>query len=208
MWWQYLCVFFGAFIFDVVPVPLPPAFTVMILFQVMFGLSIWPVIVIGVAGSILGRYLLTLYIPYLSEKVLKHSKSEDVQFLGTQFAERGWKGQAIILLYTLLPLPTTPIFIAGGISRIRAIYLIPAFTLGKFTSDAISVHLGSYASESLEKVIEKGITWNSAIGLLIGSVLISGLLFVNWRVLIVKRKFLLSFHVWKKSKPVGDQATD
>ena len=62
MWWEYLFVLLGTIAVDITPLPLPPAFTVMVLFQIMFGLSIWPVIVIGVIGSIIGRYILTLYI--------------------------------------------------------------------------------------------------------------------------------------------------
>jgi len=38
----------------------------MVFLQITFGLNIWWVIVIGVAGSILGRYVLTLYIPLLA----------------------------------------------------------------------------------------------------------------------------------------------
>ena len=78
MWWQYLLVFTGALLFDVVPFPFPPAFTIMVFLQIMFDLNIWWVIVIGVAGSILGRYILTLYITLLSGKFFKRSKNEDV----------------------------------------------------------------------------------------------------------------------------------
>lgn len=66
MWWQYLLVFIGSFLFDVVPFPFPPAFTIMVFLQIIFGLNIWTVIGIGVADSILGRYILTLYIPFLA----------------------------------------------------------------------------------------------------------------------------------------------
>src|SRR5665647_3464092 len=97
MWWQYLLVFFGAFLFDVVPFPFPPAFTIMVFLQIMFGLNIWLVIVIGVAGSILGRYILTLYIPLMATKIFKRSKNEDVQFLGKKMKEKGWRSQMVIL---------------------------------------------------------------------------------------------------------------
>ena len=78
--------FIGAFICDIVPFPFPPAFTVMILLQLMFKLNVWAVIVIGVAGSVLGRYLLTLYIPKLSDSVFKPDKNEDVKYLGPRHA--------------------------------------------------------------------------------------------------------------------------
>jgi membrane protein YqaA with SNARE-associated domain len=198
MWWQYLLVFLGAFLFDVVPFPLPPAFTIMVFLQVVFGLDIWWVIVIGVAGSILGRYMLTLYVPSLADRIFKKSKNEDVQFLGERMKALGWRGQAAILAYTLLPLPTTPIFLASGMARINAIYVIPVFFVGKFTSDAITVHLGKYASENIENIIEKGFSLPSAISLTVGLFFLSGIIFIDWRSLLLKKKLLLNFRVLKR----------
>jgi len=206
MWWQYLLVFIGAFLFDVVPFPLPPAFTVMIFLQIVFGLDIWWVIIIGVMGSILGRYLLTLYIPLLADRIFKKSKNKDVQFLGEQMKDLGWRGQAAILTYTLLPLPTTPIFVASGMARINAIYVIPTFFVGKFTSDAITVHLGKYASESIENIIEKGFSWPSAVSLIFGLVFLCGTLFIDWRSLLLKRKLLVNFRVFKRRSIVKQNA--
>jgi len=49
--------------------------------------------------------------------------------------EKGWRSQIIIIAYSLLPLPTTPLFLAGGMAKIKPIYIIPAFFIGKFTSE-------------------------------------------------------------------------
>lgn len=200
MWWQYLFVFVGAFLFDVVPIPFPPAFTIMIFLQVTFNLDIWWVIIIGVTGSILGRYLLTLYIPFLAGRIFKKSKNEDVQFLGEKLKEKGWKSQAAILAYTLLPLPTTPLFLASGIAKINARYIIPVFFVGKFTSDAVTVHLGKYVSENTESILQGGISWKSITSLALGLLFISSVLFIDWRSLIQKNKFVLTFRIWKHSK--------
>src|SRR3569833_569132 len=202
MWWQYALVFTGAFLFDVVPFPFPPAFTIKVLLQVVFGLDIWPVIVIGVIGSVFGRYVLTLYIPYLAKRIFKKSKNEDVQFLGDQMKEQGWKGQLAILAYTLLPLPTTPIFLASGMSRINAIYIMPMFLAGKFTSDAVTVHLGKYVTENAESILHNSVSWRSLLSFAIGTVFLSAVLFIDWRSLIHKKKFLLNFRIWKSSKPL------
>jgi len=199
MWWQYLFVFLGAFLFDVVPIPFPPAFTIMIFLQITFNLNIWWVIIIGVAGSILGRYLLTLYIPFLAGRIFKKSKNEDVQFLGEKLKEKGWKSQAAILAYTLLPLPTTPLFLASGMAKINARYIIPAFFVGKFTSDAVTVHLGKYVSENTESILQGGISWKSITSLVLGLLFISSVLFIDWRSLIQKNKFVFTFRIWKHS---------
>ena len=197
MWWQFLLVFIGAFAFDVVPFPFPPAFTIMIFLQIMFNLNIWAVITIGVMGSVFGRYVLTLYIPYLAGKIFKQEKNEDVQFLGKKMKEKGWKSQLVILTYSLLPLPTTPLFLAGGMAKIRALYIIPAFFIGKFTSDAVAVHLGKYASENTKNIVEGALSWKSIASLVLGLLLLFALLFIDWRTLIQHKKLKLNFKIWK-----------
>jgi len=197
MWWQYTFVFLGALLMDITPLPLPPAFTVMILFQITFGLPIWPVIVVGVIGSIVGRYILTLYIPVVSDRIFKPSKNEDIRFLGDKLKTKGWKSQLFILFYTLMPLPSTPLFIAGGIARMKPLYIIPAFFVGKFTSDSIAVFLGKVASENTQSLIKGILSWKSFAGLLLGLLFIFCLVFIDWRSLLQEKKLRLKFNIWK-----------
>jgi membrane protein YqaA with SNARE-associated domain len=157
MWYHYFLVFLGAFFFDVVPFPFPPAFTIMVTLQILYDLNIWAVIFIGVAGSILGRYVLTLYIPKLAGKIFKRAKTEDIEFLGNQMHEKGWRSQVMILAYSLLPLPTTPLFLAAGIARLKPIKIIPAFFVGKFISDTIAVTLGNYATKKRKSNFRRSI---------------------------------------------------
>ena len=197
MWWQYALVFIGALLVDVVPLPLPPAFTVMVFLQIVYDLNIWAVIGIGVAGSILGRYILTLYIPKLSTKMFNPAKNEDVQFLGEKMKQKGWKSQGLILLYSLLPLPTTPLFIAGGMAKMKPIYIIPPFIIGKLISDMVAVLLGKYATENTNGLMDGLVSWKSISGFAIGIFLIFVLLFVDWRTLLQKKKFTLKFTIMK-----------
>jgi uncharacterized membrane protein YdjX (TVP38/TMEM64 family) len=197
MWWHYVLVFVGAFIFDVVPIPFPPAFSIMVFLQIMFGLNIWWVVVLGVAGSILGRYVLTLYIPLLADKIFKPQKNKEVQFLGEKMQEKGWKSQLLILTYSLLPLPTTPLFLAGGMARLKPIQMIPAFFVGKFISDAVAVHLGNFAAKNVQELINASLSWKSISSLILGILLIAALLFIDWFALLEKKKFVLNFKIWK-----------
>jgi membrane protein YqaA with SNARE-associated domain len=197
MWWQYLLVFAGAFLFDVVPIPFPPAFSIMVPLQILFGLNTWLVIIIGVAGSIIGRFVLTLYIPLLADKIFKPEKNKEVQFLGKKMSEKGWKSQLIIVAYSLLPLPTTPLFLAGGMARIKPIQIIPAFFVGKFISDSVAVHLGKFASKNFDGIINASLSWKSITGLVVGLILICALLFIDWFSLLEKKKFKLNFKIWK-----------
>lgn len=197
MWWQYILIFLGALLFDVVPFPFPPAFTIMVFFQIVFQLDVWVVIVVGVAGSVIGRYIVLLYAPLIARKYLKVSKNKDIQFLGEKMRENKWKGQMVILAYSLLPIPTTPLFLGAGISNLKPIYIIPAFLIGKFTSDAIALHAGKYASENAQSIIDNALSWQSIASLVLGLLLIFCLLFVDWRTLIQKGKLVFNFRILK-----------
>ncbi len=197
MWWQYLLVFGGALLVDIVPFPLPPAFTVIVLLQLTFDLNIWIAIVAGVAGSIAGRWILSLYIPKVSGKLFKRKKNEDVQYLGKKMKEKGWKGQALIVVYSLMPLPTTPLFIAGGMAKLKPWHIIPAFVVGKFASDTAAVVMGKTAVANFEELIQGMLSWKSIAGLALGLLLIFALLFVDWRTLLQHKKLRLKFAIWK-----------
>ncbi|MFB9088445.1 hypothetical protein [Flavobacterium paronense] len=149
------------------------------------------------AGSILGRYILTLYIPFISDKYFKPAKNEDIMFLGKKLKEKGWKSQLVIIAYSLLPLPTTPLFVAGGMSKISPLYIIPAFFVGKFISDTIALSFGKFASENIETIENHIISWQSISGFLASLLLLFALIFIDWRTLIQKKKFLLKFKVFK-----------
>jgi membrane protein DedA with SNARE-associated domain len=197
MWWQYLLVFVCSCAVDIVPFPLPPAFTIIVALQLIFHLNLWAVIFIGVAGSILGRYILTLYIPRIADHIFKPSKNEDVQYLGKQLKQKGWKSQMAILVYSLLPMPTTPLFIAGGMAKMKPYYIIPAFFVGKLISDTIAVLMGEYAAKNTQDLIHGMINWKSIVGLVVGFLLIAAILFIDWRTLLQHKKFSLKFQIWK-----------
>ena len=192
-----MLVFIGAFLFDVVPFPSPPAFTIMVFLQIMYDLNIWFVIFTGVIGSILGRYVLTLYIPKIAGKLFNPEKNEDVQYIGRVMKSKGWKSQLVIIAYSLLPLPTTPLFIAAGMAKLKPIYIIPAFFIGKFTSDSILVYFGKYGAKSAGNLLRGGVNWQSILSLCIGIFLVAILLFIDWRALIQKKEYKLNFRIWK-----------
>ncbi|SFU17437.1 membrane protein DedA, SNARE-associated domain [Algoriphagus locisalis] len=197
MWWQYFLVFLGALLFDIVPFPFPPAFTIMVFLQIVFKLNIWWVVLIGVAGSVLGRYILLLYSPLLAKRYLKESKNHDIQFLGDKMRENKWKGILLILAYSLLPLPTTPLFLGAGISKIKASYVIPAFIVGKFTSDTIALFLGAYAVENVQTILDQAFSLKAIASLVLAFFLLFCLFFIDWRTLIQTKKLVWNFKILK-----------
>ena len=169
----------------------------MILLQIYFNLDVWTVIVVGVACSVTGRYILTLYIPRVAGVLFNPTKNEDVRFLGEKLKAKGWKSHLAIFTYSLLPLPTTPLFIAGGMAKMKPYYIIPGFIAGKFISDSISVFAGKYTTENMPELLSGTLSWKSISSLIIGFLLIFALLFIDWRTMLEQKKFRLKFNIWK-----------
>jgi len=82
-------------------------------------------------------------------------------------------------------------------ARIKPLYIIPAFFIGKFTSDAVSVHLGKYAADNAVSVLESAVSLKSFASIALGLLLIGALLFIDWRTLIQDKRFQLNFKIWK-----------
>ena len=197
MFYYYLFVFVAALLVDLVPFVGPPAWVAMVFFQMKYGLNIWLVLVAGVIGSTLGRYLLSLYIPALSGKFISVNKQEDIEFIGKKLGDKGWRVRFFVFLYTLVPLPSTPLFTAAGMAHISAINIIPSFVGGKFISDMIMVLSGDYAVRNATSIVSGFWSWKSISGAIAGVLIILLFLGIDWRMLLQSKKFRLNFKIWK-----------
>ena len=195
--WIYILVFIAACIVDLVPFIGPPAWTVMVFFQMRYNLNIWLVLSAGVIGSTLGRYLLSLYVPWLSDKFIKVKKNDDLKFIGQQLKTKSWQVQFFVLVYTLTPLPSTPLFTAAGMARIKPMQILPAFFVGKFVSDMVMVMAGDYVAQNASSLIHGFLNWRTILTILPGVLIIALPLFIDWRMLIQEKKFRLNFRIWK-----------
>jgi membrane protein YqaA with SNARE-associated domain len=195
--WAYVLVFLASLIVDLVPFIGPPAWTAMVACQLYFDLNIWVVLAFGVPGSALGRYIYSKYVPYLSNRFIKREKNQDVEFVGRKLNHNKWKTRAFALFYTLLPLPSTPLFTAAGIGKVNAWNIIPSFFIGKFISDALMVIAGDYVAKNATDVFQGIVSWESISAIALGIILVLIFLFIDWRTLLQEKKFRLHFRIWK-----------
>jgi membrane protein YqaA with SNARE-associated domain len=193
----YFLVFFFSLLVDSVPLVGPPAWMVMVFFQLRYHLDIWTVLFLGVTGSAIGRYIYGYYIPLISNKYIKPQKNEDLKFLGSKLSKNTWKVQLFVLLFTLMPLPSTPLFTASGMARIKTIKILPAFFIGKFISDAAMVLAGNYVVENIDEMVKGFLSWRSIVGTVIVVFIICIFLFIDWHKLLEHKKLRLNFRIWK-----------
>ena len=128
--WPYLFVFLAALAVDTIPFFAPPAWFGLVILIVTFKLNPWLAVVLGVAGSTLGRYILTFYIPRLSSNLINRRADENLRYLGRKLGHAKWSAGLFVFSYTLTPLSTTALFTAAAAARINPWHILPPFSSG------------------------------------------------------------------------------
>ena len=195
--WPYLAMFLAAMATDLIPVIGPPVWTVMIFMLVKFDLNPWLVLAVGVPGSVLGRYGLSLYAPWFFGKVVRQTKSDELKFVGRKLNGSLWRSWPFVLVYALTPLSTTALFSAAGLARIKPVTILPPFFLGKFVSDAVMLFGGRYAMQNSADLVYGTFSWKGISTILAGLAVVAALLFLDWRTLLEKKTLRLNFNIWK-----------
>ena len=166
--WPYLLVFFGALAVDTIPIFAPPAWMLLVVFVVTFHLNPWLVIVIGVMGSTVGRYILTLYVPKVSSKFINRRESENLRYIGEKLRHAGWAAASFVFFYTLTPLSTTALFTAAAAARINPWHILPPFFCGRLITDGVMVYSGKYATANIAGLLHGQLSWKTLLTVLAG----------------------------------------
>ena len=193
----YVAVFASALAVDLIPFFGPPAWMAMVFFMVKFDLNPWLVLAAGVTGSTLGRYLLSRYIPKFSDRMIKQHKSDELKFVGGKLRQKLWRSWLFVFIYSLLPMSTTALFSAAGIARIAPLVIIPPFFLGKLLSDAVVIFTGRYVALNASTLQQTLLSPKNIVITGLGLATLALMLFLDWRVMLEKRKLAFNFKIWK-----------
>jgi membrane protein YqaA with SNARE-associated domain len=195
--WAYLLVFLAAFAVDTIPIFAPPAWIVLVVLLVKFHLNPWAVLVLGVTGSTLGRYILTCYIPKVSASLITQREDKNLRYIGNKLGRARWSAALFVFLYTLTPLSTTALFTAVATARINPWHILPPFFLGRLISDGVLIFSGKYATANLSELLRGEASWKTVVMLITGLVVICFFLLIDWRGLMEKREVRFNFKVLK-----------
>ena len=195
--WMYLAVFLCAFAVDLIPVIAPPAWTLMVFFLVRFHLNPWVMLVAGVSGSTLGKYIFSLYVPKIADQLIKRRKREELEFMGKKLGQKLWQSWLFVFIYSLTPLSTAALFAAAAIAKVKAGRMLPPFFAGKFVTDAVLIFTGRYAVRNLTGLVQGAFSAKGILIIVATLVVTGGFLFVDWRALLEKKQFKFNFRIWK-----------
>lgn len=196
--WPYFLVFFAALAVDTIPIFAPPAWILLVVLLVKFKLNPWLTVGIGVTGSTIGRYILTRYIPKVSSSLVNRREDANLHYIGSKIGKAKWSSAVFVFLYTLTPLSTTALFTAVAMARVkRPFHILVPFFCGRLITDGVLVFSGKYASKNLSQLLHGEANWKGIVTLVVGLVIISVFLFVDWRQLLQHRKLRFRFKILK-----------
>jgi membrane protein YqaA with SNARE-associated domain len=193
----YLAVFLLALTLDFIPVITPPAWTILVFLLVKFHLNPWIAVPASASGSTLGRYLISLCVPKFSKLFLKRNKHEELQFVGKKLSKKLWHSWLFVFIFAVTPLSDTVLFTAASIAKVKAIRIVPPFFCAKLVSDAVMLVVGCYTVASFANRPHGAFPWKGILTIGFGILLIAGLIFLDGRALLQKKKFTFNFNIWK-----------
>jgi hypothetical protein len=161
----YFAALAAALVVDTVPVFAPPAWTILAFIIVKWEPNPWAIIAAGAIGSVIGRYILTLYMPRVSAKIFRRWENDNLSFLGKKLGGRFWHANTFVMLYAISPLSTTALFTAAGMARRESMEYsagvrprqIPRRRMG-------SLHRQSDSRRSNQSAARQGVLANGADG--------------------------------------------
>jgi len=194
----YLASFGAALLVDTIPVFAPPAGTILAFIIVKWKPNPWGVIMAGALGSVIGRYILTLYMPHVTARIFRPRENDNIAFLGKKMGRRFWRANTFVMLYAISPLSTTALFTAAGMAQVNPWNVLPGFAIGKFLGDAWVLFAAKVTADEATELMQGRVSWQTAVTAAAGLFLISGVLFIDWRQLLGQKKLRLNFQIWKR----------
>jgi hypothetical protein len=198
--WMYLVVLAVAVAVDSIPIFAPPAWTILVFFLARYDLNTWAVVLIGVAGGTLGRYILSLYVPYLTGRILNCYGDQNLDYIGKRIGRTLWSTWVFIFLYSLTPLSTTALFTAAASAKLKPMHILPPFFFGKLLSYSFLIYTGQYAAQNVWELFQGQVSVKGILSLAFGLAIIIGLFFIDWRQLFENRKLRFRFRIWKGTR--------
>ena len=140
---------------------------------------------------------MSLCVPKFSKLFLKRNKHEELQFVGKKLSKKLWHSWLFVFIFAVTPLSDTVLFTAASIAKVKAIRIVPPFFCAKLVSDAVMVVVGRYTVASFTNRAHGAFPWKGIFTIVFGIVLIAGLVFLDGRALLQKKKFTFNFNIWK-----------
>ncbi|MBI2597122.1 hypothetical protein HYW41_03130 [Candidatus Daviesbacteria bacterium] len=136
---------------NVVPVLMPPTWTILAFFVTKYDLSLLPVVLIGATCATLGRIILAAMAGSFRRFLSKESQ-DNYASIGVYLNTHEHITIPLVITYAFIPIPSNHVFIAAGLAKVRIKLLAGAFFVGRLISYTFWVSLTSRLADNLADI--------------------------------------------------------
>lgn len=184
---DYMIAAGAIFAINLMPAFGPPTWSVLVFFQLTFGLE--PVILVpaGAVAAAAGRLALALGARWFRGRLGARSLANLETARGLLAGDRR-RALAGLGLFALSPIPSAQLFVAAGLMEVRLVPLTLAFFAGRLVSYSLYVGGATLASDSLGELFRSSLV--SPLGIALQLVLLAGLVAlvrVDWARVLGRR---------------------
>lgn len=153
----YLYLFLIVFVINALPAFMPPSWLVLALFAVHFQLEITWVVLLGVVASTLGRTVLYSLARHFVQ-VLSIKQRRNMEELGELLDRKRQAFLALLLSFSVLPLPSNNLYIAAGLAKFDKSTITTAFFLGRLLNYTFLVSASTLTASQIQFALGQSIT--------------------------------------------------
>jgi len=187
--YTYLFVFFFIFILSIIPILTPPTWIVVVsAYSLNDQLNPFLLSGIGATAAVTGRLIL-LQLSMIGRKAINDHRKSSLEKL-RKYLEKTKYGYLIgTLLFALLPLPSSMLFISYGLMNAKSVGIVVGFWIGRFVAYIIMIILFKYFVDYFKKILNSDIQSLLIIDI-IGIIMTLFILLIDWNILFSERKLV------------------
>lgn len=131
----YLLIAALIFVSNVVPLFMPATWTIITYIAVVYQIPILPLAIVGAVSATLGRSVLAkLSQVVLRQKFIKDKTRKNIDVIRKKLEGKKLVTSASMLLFAFSPFPSSQLFIAYGLTKLKLRYVVIPFLIGRLCS--------------------------------------------------------------------------
>jgi len=172
---------------NIIPIFMPPTWTVLAFFVAKYNLLTFPAVLIGATFATLGRSILAAISAKYFRRFLSEDSRENYLTIGKYLNTHQKFTIPLIITYAFLPIPSNDVFIAAGLAKVNIKLLAFSFFSGRIISYAFWIGATRHLADNLEDIFNSHYGNLGVVGLeLIGLVIIYLVGKIGWKRILKK----------------------
>ncbi|MBI2599656.1 hypothetical protein HYW43_01915 [Candidatus Daviesbacteria bacterium] len=166
---------------NIIPMFMPPTWTLLAFFVAKYDLSIPLTVLIGASFATLGRIVLAEISKKYLRRFFSKRAQENYETIGRYLNNNKKITIPLIITYAFLPIPSNDVFIAAGLAKVKIQLLAGSFFVGRLISYTFWVSVAQKFSDNLVDIFSSHYSKFGSIAIeVVGIVLILLIGRISW----------------------------